>query len=197
MALLWRQWCQERRSPLGVNTIKQTCHWLHPNWLFVLAPGPQNWSIPSSPTVTKILSRSNKHYARFFKQRSFLFRPWEFKCSTGKSRKMDQARFLIRLLTAEKAISGEYQNWSTQICTRYKKLRTNANWYLSEIKKHFQLCNPSYTDIVEPDDRDKNLRVPNHSSMSEYIKKFFPGLESTPSIVETCMYTVRLHNIMK
>jgi sarcosine oxidase / L-pipecolate oxidase len=67
----------------------------------------------------------------------------------------------------------------------------------SQIKKKcFQLCNPSYTDIVEPDDRDKNLSVPDHSSMSDYIKRHFPGLESTPSIVETCMYTVRSNSII-
>ncbi|XP_059483202.1 peroxisomal sarcosine oxidase-like [Neocloeon triangulifer] len=54
----------------------------------------------------------------------------------------------------------------------------------------YKLCNPSYSDFVDPDDRDKNIGHPDYASMSNYIEDNFPGLESKPSIVETCMYTV-------
>ncbi|CAB3387229.1 Hypothetical predicted protein [Cloeon dipterum] len=65
-------------------------------------------------------------------------------------------------------------------------------WGIPELEypHMYKLSNPSYTDQVEPDDRDKNVGAPDYSSIADYIEKYFPGLEIKPSIVETCMYTV-------
>jgi len=44
---------------------------------------------------------------------------------------------------------------------------------------------------VDPDERDKNCSdEPIPPELAEHIRSYFPGMEETPSIVETCMYTV-------
>ncbi|CAB3387227.1 Hypothetical predicted protein [Cloeon dipterum] len=70
-------------------------------------------------------------------------------------------------------------------------------WGIPEVeyKGLIKLCSHSTADEADPDDRDKAFEHPNHQELTNYIKKHFPGLEDTPSIIETCMYTVSPDNV--
>jgi hypothetical protein len=44
---------------------------------------------------------------------------------------------------------------------------------------------------IDPDDRDKNVD-PVSPALGEHIRKFYPGMEDSPSIYESCIYTVKI-----
>ncbi|XP_059483201.1 peroxisomal sarcosine oxidase-like [Neocloeon triangulifer] len=70
-------------------------------------------------------------------------------------------------------------------------------WGIPEVeyKDMIKLCSHSTSDEADPDDRDKSFAHPNHDDLTNYVRKFFPGLEDTPSIIETCMYSVTPDNV--
>ena len=54
----------------------------------------------------------------------------------------------------------------------------------------FQICRHDGKD-VDPDRRDAVDATDDAAILKTFISKFFPGVEPDPSIVETCIYTVR------
>lgn len=44
---------------------------------------------------------------------------------------------------------------------------------------------------ADPDERDKVNMSTVQRRTEDYVKRFFPCLEPKPSVVESCMYTVR------
>ena len=43
---------------------------------------------------------------------------------------------------------------------------------------------------IDPDERDKADNSWVIKTVADYVATFIPGLESTPSVIETCIYTV-------
>jgi len=55
----------------------------------------------------------------------------------------------------------------------------------------FQLSSNADLKEIDPDDRDKNVS-PVCPTLGEHIRNFYPGMEDSPSILESCIYTVIL-----
>ena len=50
---------------------------------------------------------------------------------------------------------------------------------------------------VDPDRRDVVDSTEDQKILKTFIEKYFPGVEPEPSIVESCIYTVRVVKVAK
>ena len=53
----------------------------------------------------------------------------------------------------------------------------------------FQICH-HHGNPVDPDHRDAEPTAQSIPKVLEFIEKHFKGISTTPSIVESCLYTV-------
>ena len=55
----------------------------------------------------------------------------------------------------------------------------------------FQICH-HHGNTVDPDHRDVDPTTQSIPTVSQFIGKYFKGINTTPSIVESCLYTVSI-----
>ncbi|XP_074640202.1 peroxisomal sarcosine oxidase-like isoform X2 [Tubulanus polymorphus] len=89
-------------------------------------------------------------------------------------------------------IPGTY-DLSCAPITLHNDYRENSSFYTLppyEYPHHMKVAFHGGPEI-DPDDRDKTQNKEYLERICEYVKDHFPGLEQMPSIIETCIYTVK------